>query len=332
MKTTFFDTHQFDKDAFLSANEKFKFELEFQTGRLDALTARLAEGSTVVCSFVNDRIDEKCIVELKRCGVKLIALRSAGFNHVDLRAAHEHGILVARVPSYSPEAVAEFAVGMLLCVSRNLHRAYVRVRELNFSLDGLVGFNLHKKTIGVIGAGKIGGIFAQLMAAFGCNVLVYDLTQDATLVNHPGIQYTDLSQLYAQSDVISLHAPLTPATHHLITFDTIACMKQGVVIINTGRGGLIDSLALIEGLKHGKIGGVALDVYEEEENLFFKDRSDQVLQDDVYARLLTFPNVLLTSHQAFLTKEALQSIALTTLESIEEFHRTGTVLKNRVSL
>ncbi len=325
MKITFFDTHQFDKDIFVEVNKKFNFDIEFQEACLNSKTARLAQGSSVVCSFVNDKIDDNCIATLQSLGVNLIALRSAGFNHVDLVSAQRHGIEVVRVPSYSPHAVAEFATAMLLCLNRKVHRAYIRVREFNFSLDGLVGFNLYKKTIGVVGAGKIGKIFAQLMAAFGSKVLIYDKKKDSDLEKHSNIDYTDLSTLYTQSDVISLHLPLTPETHHLIDHESINKMKNGVTIINTGRGALIDSSALIEGLKTGKIAGAALDVYEEEENVFFKDLSSKILQDDILARLLTFPNVLVTSHQAFLTAEALQSIAMTTLNNIAEFKKSGSV-------
>ncbi len=330
MKTTFFDTHQFDKEAFLTANEKFNINIEFQEACLNTKTSRLAHGSNVVCSFVNDKIDDSCIEELQEIGIKLIALRSAGFNHVDLFSAQKHGIQIARVPSYSPHAIAEFATGMLLSLNRKIHHAYIRVRELNFSLDGLVGFDLYGKTIGVVGTGKIGKIFAELMASFGCNVLVNDINKDINLEDNPNIQYTDLVNLYSQSDVISLHLPLTPKTHHLIDHESIDKMKTGVIILNTGRGALIDSKALIEGLKNGKIGGAALDVYEEEENLFFKDLSNKVLKDDILARLLTFPNVLMTSHQAFLTKEALENIAITTLENIDKFNKTGIVNKERM--
>lgn len=329
MKMTFFDTHQFDKESFLLANKNFQIDIEFLETQLNDKTARLAEGTEVICSFVNDKLDEGCIEKLHEVGVKLIALRSAGFNHVDLKAAQKHGMLVARVPSYSPNAVAEFATGLLLTLNRNIHRAYNRVRELNFSLDGFVGFNLYQKTIGIIGTGKIGKIFALQIVSFGCHVLVYDIYKDEELEKHPNIEYTDLQSLYSKSDVISLHLPLSPETKHLINHDSIEKMKQGVLMINTGRGALIDAKALIEGLKSGKIGGAALDVYEEEEKLFFKDHSNQILKDDIYARLLTFPNVLMTSHQAFLTKEALHNIAETTLENVDEFYKTGSVNKER---
>lgn len=330
MKIAFFDTHQFEREAFSKAAERYGFSIEFLEARLNDKTARLAEGAEVVCSFVNDKIDDSCIMALKKIGVKLIALRSAGFNHVDLVSARKHEILVVRVPGYSPYAVAEYAVGLLITLNRKIHRAAARVRELNFSLDGLVGFDLHGKTVGVIGTGKIGKIFVQIMAAFGCKVLVNDLNLDADLERNPSVTYVDCPNLCAQSDIISLHVPLTPQTHHIINREMIEMMKDGVFIINTGRGALVDAKALIEGLKVGKIGGAALDVYEEEENIFFQDLSNKILQDDILARLLTFPNVLITSHQAFLTKEALQNIAETTLESIEEFKTNGNVAAEKV--
>jgi len=330
MRIAFFDTHHFEKDVFQSANEKYGFQIEFLDVRLSAKTARIVEGAEVVCSFVNDKLNEECINVLKEMGVKLIALRSAGFNHVDLTAAHKSNLIVTRVPGYSPYAVAEFGVGLLLTLNRKIHRAYFRVRELNFSLDGLVGFDLHGKTVGVIGTGRIGKIFAQIMTSFGCRVLAVDLQKDSELEKNPGITYTDLQSLCRQSDVISLHVPLTLGTHHIIGEKALSEMKVGVFIINTGRGALIDAKALIKGLKAEKIGGAALDVYEEEEEVFFHDLSDKILKDDTLARLLTFPNVLITSHQAFLTKEALGNIALTTLESIDEFRKTGSVSRSKV--
>ncbi len=330
MKTLFFDTHQFDQDAFIAANKSFGLDIEFIASRLDDQTARLAENFEVVCSFVNDQLNDDCLRDLKNVGLKLIALRSAGFNHVDLISADKQGLMVARVPSYSPHAVAEFAIGLLLSLSRKIHHAYYRVRDLNFSLDGLVGFELNKKTVGVIGTGKIGSIVAQIMASFGCQVLTYDLHKNPDLEGHKNIHSTDLINLCAQSDIISLHLPLTPETHHLIDQDRISKMKDGVIIINTGRGALINSAALLEGLKTEKIGGAALDVYEEEEDVFFEDLSNKILQDDILARLLTFPNVLITSHQAFLTREALQAIAVTTLDSIKQFIDTGIVPPERI--
>ncbi|MCB9024782.1 MAG: 2-hydroxyacid dehydrogenase [Bdellovibrionaceae bacterium] len=330
MKIAFFDTHQFDKKAFNKANQNFNLDIQFHETCLNEKTARLAQGTQVVCSFVNDKITDACIKELASYGVRLIALRCAGFNHVDIVSAQKQGVLVARVPSYSPHAVAEFATGMLLSLNRKIHRAYLRVKELNFSLDGLEGFDLYQKTVGVIGGGKIGNIFAHIMTSFGCHVLMYDIVKDPELEKNKSIKYTDLENLFCQSDVISLHLPLTPETHHIIDQVSISKMKEGVYIINTGRGSLIDSIALIEGLKNKKIAGAALDVYEEEENIFFQDLSDKILQDDTLARLLSFPNVLVTSHQAFLTKEALQNIAVTTLENIEEFIKTGSVTTERL--
>lgn len=255
----------------------------------------------------------------------MIALRSAGFNHVNLDAVNQSNILVSRVPGYSPYAVAEFTVSLLLTLNRKIHRSYSRVRELNFSLDGLVGFDLFGKTVGVIGTGRIGKIFAQIMTSFGCRVLVYDLVKDPELKKNPSVQYVDLESLCQQSHIVSLHIPLTKETYHIIDRELISKMKDGVFIINTGRGALIDAKALIDGLKGEKIGGAALDVYEEEEEVFFHDLSDKILKDDTLARLLTFPNVLMTSHQAFLTQEALNNIAQATLESIDEFIKTGSV-------
>jgi len=330
MKIAFFDTHNFEKNIFLEVNEKYSFSIEFLDARLNAKSVRLADGFDIVCSFVNDKLDKECISALKKTGVKLLALRSAGFNHVDLVAAQENGILVARVPGYSPYAVSEFAVGLLLSLNRKIHRAYARVRELNFSLDGLVGFDLNGKTVGIIGAGKIGKLFAQTMASFGCKVLINDLEKDVELEKNPSISFADCESLCRKSDIISLHVPLTPKTHHIIDEKMISMMKCGVYIINTGRGALIDAKALINGLKSEKIGGAALDVYEEEESIFFQDLSDKILQDDTLARLLTFPNVLITSHQAFLTKEALLNIATTTLESVDEFQKTGFVNPSKV--
>ncbi|MES2800969.1 MAG: 2-hydroxyacid dehydrogenase [Bdellovibrionota bacterium] len=325
MKITFYDTHGFEKEVFKKANEKHNFKIEFLDTRLTAKTASLSAGSEVVCSFVNDKINRECINVLSEVGIKLIALRSAGFNHVDLAAAAEKKIIVSRVPGYSPYAVAEFAVGLLLTLNRKIHRAHARVRELNFSLDGLVGFDLHGKTVGLVGAGRIGRIMANIMTGFGCNVIIVDLKKDLELEKNSLVTYTDLETLCKKSDIISLHVPLTQTTHHLIDQNQIDQMKDGVYIVNTGRGALIDAKALLEGLKRGKIGGAALDVYEEEEEVFFHDLSDKILKDDILARLLTFPNVLITSHQAFLTNEALNNIASSTLESVYEFQTTNSV-------
>ncbi|MFM6927396.1 MAG: 2-hydroxyacid dehydrogenase [Bdellovibrio sp.] len=330
MKIAFFDTHQFEKEIFLAANEPLHYDISFLETRLNSGTASLAKGADVVCSFVNDKIDDECIKTLKSLGVRMIALRSAGFNHVDVASARRNGIVVSRVPGYSPHAVAEFAVGLLLTMNRKIHKAYSRVRDLNFCLDHLVGFDLHGKTVGVVGAGKIGKIFAQIMVSFGCKVLVYDVKKDEDMEKNPGISFVNFEELCQKSDVISLHVPLLPQTRHMVDAQAIAQMKSGVFIINTGRGALIDSKALLEGLKSGSIGGAALDVYEEEESVFFQDLSDKILQDDILARLLTFPNVLITSHQAFLTNEALRNIAETTLQSISEFSLKGAISPEKV--
>lgn len=325
MKITFYDTHGFEKEVFKKANEIYNFEIDFLDTRLTSKTAFLAKGSDVICAFVNDKIDSECVDAIAKAGIGLIALRSAGFNHVDIAATRANDIIVARVPGYSPYAVAEFAAGLLLTLNRKIHRAHSRVRELNFSLDGLVGFDLHGKTVGIIGTGKIGRIMTKIMLGFGCQILAYDLKENSTLQQDPSVKYCNLETLLKNSDVISLHVPLTSATHHLINQQCIDQMKDGVFIVNTGRGALIDAKALISGLKKGKIAGAALDVYEEEENVFFHDLSDGILKDDNLARLLTFPNVLVTSHQAFLTAEALKNIADTTLESVFEFKNSKTV-------
>lgn len=329
MKIAFFDTHQFDRDMFAETNKSFNFEIDYFEARLNKKTASLALGHDVVCCFVNDRLDADCVAELKAQGVKLIALRCAGFNQVDLVACDKAGIVVSIVPGYSPYAVAEFTAGLLLSLNRKIHRAYSRVRDHNFSLDGLVGFDLHGKTVGIIGAGKIGKIFANIMLSFGCKVLIHDLFEDAELRKNPSVKYLPLLDVCQNADIISLNIPLNPKTYHLISAELFSQMKNGVFIINTGRGALIDAKALIEALKSEKVGGAALDVYEEEESVFFQDLSDKMLKDDTLARLLSFPNVLITSHQAFLTKEALSNIARTTLDSVKEFEKTGKITGNK---
>lgn len=325
MKVIFFDTHQFEKTIFLQLNKQSEIQFEFTESRLNSQTASMTKGFDAVCSFVNDRIDADTIEQLKLNGIQMIALRSAGFNHVDLKAAQAAQITVSRVPGYSPHAVAEFAVGLLLSLNRKIHRAYSRVREMNFSLDGLVGFDLNQKTIGVIGTGKIGKVFVNIMLAFGSRILIHDLTEDMDLKSRQGVEYVSLEELCRRSDVISLHVPLSLKTHHMIDAKKIEWMKKGVLIINTGRGALIDAQALIGGLKSGHIGGAALDVYEEEEAVFFHDHSEDLVLDDVLSRLITFPNVLMTSHQAFLTTEALSNIAQSTISSLSEFEKTKSV-------
>jgi D-lactate dehydrogenase len=289
--------------------------------RLTPETVALAAGFPVVCSFVNDRVDAAAVTGLAQTGVRLLALRSAGYNHVDLEAAAAAGLRVVRVPEYSPYAVAEHAVALILSLNRKIHRAFGRVRDANFSLEGLVGFDLHGKTVGVVGTGRIGVVFVRILRGFGCRILAHDLAPAPELAGDPGVQYTDLPMLYRESDILSLHVPLTPATRHLIDAQALGAMKPGVYLINTSRGALIDTPALVAALKQGHVGAAGLDVYEEEAGIFFSDLSDQVLQDDVLARLLTFPNVLVTAHQGFLTREALAEIADTTLASVAAFER-----------
>ena len=331
MRIMFSDTHPFEKDIFDATNREFNFDIQYCDFRMTANTARGIGSADVVCSFVSDKIDRECLQILKEKGVRLLALRSAGFNHVDVQAASDLGIGVCRVPGYSPYAVAEFAVGLLLSLNRKIHKAYHRVRDLNFSLDGLVGVDLHGKTVGVVGCGRIGKVFAKIMAAMGCKVLIYDSNVDEEMKSNPAVSYVGFDQICLQSDFISLHVPLNKDTLHLINEGAISKMKPTVLLINTGRGALIETKALIKALKKGCIGGAALDVYEEEENVFFHDLSATGLQDDTLARLLTFPNVLITSHQAFLTQEALGNIAETTLKNIRNYFADGRLpLENQV--
>jgi D-lactate dehydrogenase len=330
MKIALFDAHRYDRESFEAANVPQGHDITFLEPRLTRQTASLAAGHPAICSFVNDRVDEPTLEVLREGGAQLLALRSAGYNHVDLVAAERLGIPVVRVPEYSPHAVAEHAVALVLALNRKIHRAYARVREWNFSLEGLVGFDLHGKTVGVVGTGRIGFVAATIFRGFGCRVVMFDIQPRPELAASIDADYVDLPTLYRESDIISLHVPLTPATRHLIDAAAFAAMKPGVLLVNTGRGALIDSQALIDSLKLGHVGAAGLDVYEEEEGVFFRDLSDQVLQDDVLARLLTFPNVLITSHQAFLTREALASIAQITLENVTAFER-GQPLPNEVS-
>lgn len=330
MKIAFFDTHGFDRKYFEEANKKFKHEIHFFKVSLDSQSAKLAAGFDCVCAFVNDNLKAETLKVLKEGGIRLVALRSAGFNHVDLKAAQDFGLPIVRVPAYSPYAVAEHAVALLMTLNRKTHKAYQRVRDANFSLDGLVGHDVHGKTVGVIGTGKIGAVFAKIMRGFGCQVLAFDLSPVKELQDL-GVTYVDQQRLYQESDIVSLHVPLNKQTHHMIGTQALSLMRPGAILINTSRGGLIDTKALIVALKKEQLGGAALDVYEEEEGLFFRDQSEHVLQDDDLARLMTFPNVLITAHQAFLTHEALTNIAETTLDNVQKFESTG-VLQNRVSL
>lgn len=316
MKITVFSTKPYDRRFLALANERHGHELRFLEVRFARESAPLAAGSDAVCIFVNDSADAAAIEVLAEADVKAIALRCAGFNNVDLAAAQRHGIVVVRVPAYSPHAVAEHTVGLILTLNRRIHRAYNRVREHNFDLQGLLGFDLHGKTVGVVGTGKIGIEVIRILRGFGCEVLAYDVAENPA-AKEAGGRYVPLDDLLARSRVVSLHCPLTPETHHLIDAAAIAKMPAGVMIVNTSRGAVIETKAVIEALKSGRIGALALDVYEEED-VFFQDVSDQVLQDDSLARLLTFPNVLITGHQAFFTEEALTNIAETTLSNLDD--------------
>lgn len=321
MRVAVFSAKPYDK-TFLEAANAGKHQLVYLEPRLDASTAFSAEGAKAVCVFVNDLLDANTLAILARQGVGLVALRCAGFNNVDLVAAEALGITVARVPEYSPHSVAEHAVALMLTLNRKIHRASARVREGNFSLEGLLGFDMYGKTVGVIGTGKIGLCVTRILAGFGCKVLAFDPYPDSRCVN-AGAKYVTLPELLDQSDIVSLHCPLTPQTHHLIDEKAIKTMRRGVMLINISRGAVVDTRAIIRGLKSGMIGSLGLDVYEEEENLFFRDLSSTVIHDDVFARLLTFPNVLITGHQAFFTHEAVSEIARTTLENISSFEDTG---------
>ena len=316
IQTVVFDTKPYDRGPLQSATPGGSIEWRFLEFRLTRDTAPTAMGAQAVCVFVNDHLDRPCLEALAAQGVKLVALRCTGFNNVDLAAARELNMAVTRVAVYSPYAVAEHAVALLLTLNRKVHRAFTRVRELNFSLNGLVGFDLHGKTAGILGTGKIGCIVAQILGGFGMKVLAFDLFPNREWAARHGVEYVDASSLAARSDVVSLHIPLTPETKHIIRRETLNLMKPGAILVNVSRGALIDTTALIESLKSGRLGGVALDVYEEEEGIFFEDLSGHVLLDDELARLLTFPNVLVTSHQAFLTREALADIARTTVANL----------------
>jgi D-lactate dehydrogenase len=326
MKIALFDTHAFEKEIFINTNFKYQHQLNFFENRLNASSVSLCEGFDAVCSFVNDKLDVQTLESLKKFKVQIVALRCAGFNHVDLVAAKKLNLPIVRVPEYSPYAVAEHTVALLLTLNRKIHRAHSRVREFNFSLDGLVGFDLHGKTMGVIGTGRIGRVLVKILNGFGCRVLAYDKFQHPDILKNQLAEYCDLETLCKNSDVISLNLPLTHETRHMIDEKALALMKPQVFIINTGRGALIDTSALLQALKNHKIGGAGLDVYEEEEGVFFKDHSDTGIDDDTLARLLTFPNVIVTSHQAFLTQEALTQIATTTLSNLSHFEKTGECL------
>ncbi|MEQ9408286.1 MAG: 2-hydroxyacid dehydrogenase [Fuerstiella sp.] len=323
MKTAVFSTKKYDEDFLTAGNDRFGHELAFFEPRLTPATAPLARGFPGICVFVNDVLNEEVLNDLADHGLQAVALRCAGFNNVDLPTAERRGVQVVRVPAYSPHSIAEHTIAMLLCLNRRLHRAYTRVRDGNFALQGLMGFDLHGRTVGVVGTGRIGQVVIEILRGFGCRVLASDLLHHPE-VEQAGGQYVELDTLFTESDIITLHCPLTPDTRHLINSNSIRQMKRGIVLVNTSRGAIVDTAAAIEGLKSGHVGGLAIDVYEEEADLFFEDLSSEVLHDDVFARLLTFPNVLITGHQAFFTREAVEQIAVTTLSNLAQLESTGT--------
>ena len=328
MKVTLFSSKPYDEAFLKRLNPSFGHEWVFIENRLNPQTAHFAYGSPAVCAFVNDVLDATTLEKLAHGGTRFIAMRCAGYNNVDLAAAQSLGLQVARVPAYSPFAVAEHAVALFLSLNRHVHKAYNRVRDGNFSIDGLIGHDVHGMTVGVIGTGSIGRIFVRIMSGFGCEVLAYDVAPDPDCLQL-GVRYVELHELFARSQAISLHCPLTPQTYHLINEQSLARMRDGVFLINTSRGALIDTEAVMAAIKSSKIGGLALDVYEEESALFFEDRSVGIIQDDVFMRLTTFPNVLVTGHQAFFTHEAMTNIAQTTLSNLADFE-AGRACANRV--
>jgi len=322
MQIALFSTKAYDRRSFEQLNERFGYELTFFETRLTADTAALAAGYAGVCVFVNDAVNRSAIEQLAAGGTQIIATRSAGYNQIDLDAAAEHGLTVVRVPAYSPNAVSEFTVGLILTLGRQIHRAYNRVREYNFELEGLQGFELRDKTVGIFGTGQIGTAVIQNLSGFGCRMLAYDIYHNPAV--EALVEYIDDPiEIVRQADILTFHIPLTPDTHHIVNAETLRHMKDGVFIVNTSRGALLDTTAVIEALKSGKIGYLAIDVYEEESELFFRNLSDQIVTDDVFARLTTFPNVLVTGHQAFLTDHALHNIAETTLQNIQDMATTG---------
>ena len=321
MKIVFFSAQPYDILFFNRYNDTHGFELIFQEAQLSPQTVNLADGADAVCVFVNDKVNAEVCKQLAQKGIKIIALRCAGFNNVDLEAVKANGLRACRVPAYSPEAVAEHALALILTLNRKTHKAYNRVREQNFSLNGLLGFNLHGKTVGVVGTGNIGKTFCRMMLGLGCRVKAFDLIANKDM-EAIGVTYHPLMDVL-KADIVSLHCPLNNQTQHLINDETIAMIQKGVMLINTSRGGLIDTRSAIEGLKSGQIGYLAIDVYEQEEHLFFRDLSTTVIQDDEIQRLMSFPNVLITAHQAFFTDEALSQIATTTLNSVQQLLKSG---------
>ncbi len=327
MKVTFFSTKPYDKEYFDKVNKDFHFKFDYYETHLGPHIVNVVEKSDAVCAFVNDKLNADVLEVLASKGVKYIAMRCAGFNNVDLEAAKRLGLRVCRVPAYSPEAVAEHAMALILTLNRKTNKAYNRVREQNFSLNGLTGFNIHGKTVGIVGTGNIGQAFYDVISGFGCRIIAFDVNKNQKLVD-AGVEYLPLEEVFAQSDIISLHCPLLESTHHMINKDSIKLMKKGVMIINTSRGGLIDTKAVIHGLKYKHIGHLGIDVYEQEEKLFFRDLSHEIIDDDTIQLLTSFPNVMVTAHQAFLTSEALGQIAYTTLNSLKHFVE-GTDAENK---
>ncbi len=330
MRIAVFSTKEHDHKFLDEANAHYQHAITYFEPRLTRETVSLAEGFEAVCVFVNDQLDRQTLETLAKGGTRLIALRCAGFNNVDVLAATELGMRIVRVPAYSPYAVAEHTLGLILTLNRKIHRAHNRVRESNFALEGLLGFDLHGQTVGIIGTGQIGQVVARITHGFGCQILAYDPYPVADL-EQLGVRYVELAELLAQSDIVTLHCPLTPDTFHLIDAESLVKMKQGVMLINTSRGALLDTRAVIDALKSGQVGYLGLDVYEEEAALFFEDLSEKVIQDDVFMRLLTFPNVLITAHQAFFTRDALTQIAHTTLQNVSDF-ASNQPLPNQVTV
>lgn len=328
MKIAIFSTKSYDREFFENYNDPLQHTLSYFDTPLNKDTASLSQGHDAVCVFVNDEIGEETIAKLATNGIKVIGLRCAGFNNVNLKAAGQHQLKVVRVPAYSPHAVAEHAVAIILTLNRKTHKAFNRVRENNFSLERLLGFNLYGKTVGVIGTGEIGAVFCKIMLGFGCKLVAFDIKQSAHL-KEAGVEYVPLEQLLQASDIISLHCPLTPGTRHFINADAFSKMKDGVMLINTGRGALINTQDAIEALKNKKLGWLGIDVYEQEATIFFKDLSESIIPDEVFARLMTFPNVLITGHQGFFTQEALEQITTTTLKNFSDFEN-GLPLENEV--
>jgi len=320
MKIAIFSTRSYEKPFIEKANMSEGHDISYYEVGLNQSTVGMAQGYEGICCFVNDKLSKPILEKLKNLGIKLIALRCAGFNQVDVSAAKALKMPIVRVPAYSPYAVAEHTMGLILTLNRKLHRAYLRSIEHNFSLDGLMGFDLHNKTVGIIGTGKIGAVFAKIIKGFGCNIIGYDVRQNPECLSE-GLQYCSKEEVFANSDIISLHCPLTPDTYHLINEESISLLKQDIMLINTSRGGLIDTKAVIQGLKDKKIGALAIDVYEEESDIFFENLSDKIILDDVFTRLLTFPNVFVTGHQAFFTKEAMDNISKVTIKNISEFSK-----------